>query len=54
MSSASLVSGGKVMDSITRTLAAVIYTLFRPFWVVFILLWVVFILLWGGERGKAD
>ena len=47
MSSASLVSGGKVMESITRTLAAVIYTLFRLFWAVFILLW-------GGERGKAD
>ena len=31
MSSASLVSGGKVMESITQTLAAVIYALFRPF-----------------------
>ena len=47
MSSASLVSGGKVMESITQTLAAVIYALFRLFRGGFIMFW-------GGECGKAD
>ena len=47
MSIASLVSGGKVMEIETQTLAAVLLFLFAAFSGGFIMFW-------GGERGKAN
>lgn len=47
MSNTSLVSGGKVTETETQTLSAVLLFLFAAFSGGFIMFW-------GGERGKAN